>query len=262
MTRHDGEAPPAGNGWRRIGGLHAVETAVAGGSDRVRLVRVDRRRRDARIRRVLERARRAGIRVEPATADELATWLGDDRHQGIAAEVSGPGILDETALAALIDGLDHDPLLLALDGVQDPHNLGACIRSAEAAGADAVIIPRDRAARLTPVVERAAAGAAELIPIAAVTNLARTLKDMQARGCWVVGAAGQAEEILHDVDLNGPLVLVCGSEGSGLRPRTRATCDRLVAIPMDGRVASLNVSVATGICLFEAVRQRKRPGTG
>lgn len=246
---------PAGN--RRIGGIHAVETAISGGSARVRLIRADHRRRDRRLQRLLTQADRHGIPVERVSTEELEAWLGDVRHQGVAAEVVGSGILDEAALRDRVAGLAHPPFLLALDNVQDPHNLGACLRSAEAAGVDAVIIPRDRAARLTPAVERAAAGAAELVPIAAVTNLARTLTGLQADGCWVVGAAGDAPTELYAADLDGPLVLVCGGEADGLRKLTRATCDTLVSIPLAGRVQSLNVSVAAGICLFEALRQRR-----
>jgi len=240
---------------RRIGGLHAVETAVPGGPDRVRRVLADHRRRDTRLERVLERARRAGIPVERADGEAIARWLGDERHQGIAAEVVGEAILDEHGLFALVDGLDHEPLLVVLDGVQDPHNLGACLRTAEAAGADALVIPRDRAAHLTPAVERAAAGATEHLPLAAVTNLARALEGLRERGCWITGTAGDAPESLYEADLTGPLVLVCGGEEAGLRRRTRGLCDQLVAIPLAGHTASLNVSVAAGICLFEARRQ-------
>lgn len=214
------------------------------------------------MRRLLEHARRAGIAVERVTAEELADWLGDTRHQGVAAEVVGSGIHDEADLAALIEGLDHAPFLLALDGVQDPHNLGACLRSAEAAGADAVIVPRDRAARLTPAVERAAAGAAERIPLTAVTNLVRALEQLQRNGCWVVGLAGDAERSLYETELRGPLVLVCGGEAGGLRMRTRAHCDWLASIPLAGRTESLNVSVAAGVSLFEALRQRRNDAVG
>lgn len=246
-----------GGDTRWIGGINPVATALAGGTDHVQRLRVDRQRRDGRIRRLLDQARRAGVSVERVDTAILDQCAGDDRHQGVCAEVVGRGVLDEKALQALIEGLERPPLLLALDQVQDPHNLGACLRSAAAAGCDAVIVPRDRSARLTPAVERAAAGAAALIPLAAVTNLARTLEWLQQHGCWIVGAAGDADESLHDTDLTGPLVLVAGGEGSGLRARTRKLCDRLVSIPLAPGVESLNVSVATGVCLFEAVRQRE-----
>lgn len=241
---------------RRIGGIHAVETAITGGAARVLCILADPRRRDARMRRTLAQARRADIPVRQADAERITAWLGDSRHQGLAAEIHGPGILDEPALLELVNGLDHPAFLLALDGVQDPHNLGACLRSAEAAGADAVVIPRDRAARLTPTVERAAAGAAGRLPLAAVTNLARTLGRLQESGLWVTGTVGTADATLYEVDLTGPLVLVCGNEGEGMRQRTRQVCDHLVTIPLVGAGESLNVSVAAGICLFEALRQR------
>ena len=162
-------------------------------------------------------------------------------------------------LPELLERLEGTPLLLVLDGVTDPHNLGACLRSADAAGVQAVIIPRDRSAGLTPVVRKVACGAAETVPLVAVTNLARTLKSLQQRGLWVVGAAGEAEQLIYQVDMRVPTVIVMGAEGSGLRRLTREHCDYLAKLPMAGSVSSLNVSVATGICLFEAVRQR---GTG
>jgi len=242
---------------RWVAGIHAVETALAGGAGRVRRVLVDRRRRDARLGRLVEHAERAGIRIERVVTRTLDEQVPGIRHQGVCAEVRGRGVLDDNGLAELLGGLEHAPLVLVLDGVQDPHNLGACLRSAEAAGADAVVIPRDRAARLTPTVERTAAGAAALIPLAAVTNVARTLETLKESGCWVVGTAGGAEGSLYEADLAGGLALVLGGEEKGIRPRVRSACDLLVSIPLAGRVESLNVSVAAGICLFEAVRQRR-----
>lgn len=243
-------------GTRWIGGINPVETALAAGAGHVQRILVDRRRRDARMRRVLERARRAEVAVETVDAQQLDAYVDDGRHQGICAQVAGREVLDEAALADVVQALDRPPFLLALDCVQDPHNLGACLRSAAAAGCDAVIVPRDRSARLTPAVDRAAAGAVGLLPLAAVTNLARALERLQGAGCWVIGTAGDAPEALYDADLTGPLVLVAGGEEAGLRARTRKLCDRLVSIPLAGPVESLNVSVAVGICLFEAVRQR------
>jgi 23S rRNA (guanosine2251-2'-O)-methyltransferase len=160
-------------------------------------------------------------------------------------------------LDELLDRHEGPPLLLVLDGVTDPHNLGACLRTADAAGALAVIIPKDKAATLTPVVRKVACGAAEVIPLVAVTNLARSLEKLQQRGLWVVGTAGEAEKEIYQQDLTGPLILVMGAEGKGMRRLTRELCDHLVKLPMAGSVSSLNVSVATGVCLFEAVRQRK-----
>lgn len=241
---------------RWIGGFNPVETAIAAGAGHVRRVWADRRRDDARLRHLVERAERAGIAVERVNARTLDRKLPELRHQGVAAEISGKGALDDDGLVAHLEGLDHAPLVLVLDGIQDPHNLGACMRSAEAAGADALVIPRERAARLTPVVERASAGAAQLLPLAAVPNLGRTLDRLHEAGLWVVGTAGDADRDLYRADLQGALALVLGSEEKGIRPGVRKRCDDLVHIPLLGQTESLNVSVATGICLFEAVRQR------
>jgi 23S rRNA (guanosine2251-2'-O)-methyltransferase len=241
---------------RWIGGLNPVATAVSLGAGHVRLVQAERRRNDARLENLLSRAEQAGIAVERVQANALEQRVPGIRHQGVIAEIVGAGMLEQEALEAHLDGLDHAPLLVLLDGVQDPHNLGACLRSAEAAGADAVIIPRDRAARLTPTVERAAAGAAQCLPLAGVTNLGRTLDALRRRGCWAVGMAGDAGRGLYQADLQGSLALVLGGEDRGVRPATRKRCDDVVRLPLQGRTESLNVSVAAGVCLFEAVRQR------
>ncbi len=177
------------------------------------------------------------------------------RHQHVDFTVASD-VRSENDLFEIIEQVQGDPLVLILDGVQDPHNLGACLRSAEAAGAHAVIVPRDRAVGLTDVARLAAAGAAERIPLVQVTNLARTMKALKDSGLWLVGTADQAKSSLYDVDLAGPLGLVMGTEGKGLRRLTAERCDFLVKIPMHGKVGCLNVSVATGVCLFEAVRQR------
>jgi 23S rRNA (guanosine2251-2'-O)-methyltransferase len=156
----------------------------------------------------------------------------------------------------MLDGLDHPPLLLILDGVTDPHNLGACLRTADAAGVDAVIAPKDNSAPLNATVRKVACGAAEVVPYIQVTNLARTMKDIQGRGIWITGTAGEAEQSVYQANLTGPVALVMGAEGKGMRRLTRENCDYLINLPMAGSVSSLNVSVATGVCLFEAVRQR------
>lgn len=243
-------------GTRWIAGIHAVDTALAGGRGAVERVLVDRRRRNARLRRLLDRAARAGIPVEGVPAATLDERVPGVRHQGVCAALSGPAILDQAGLQEVLAALTGPPLVLALDGVHDPHNLGACLRSAAGFGADAVVLPRDRAARVTPTVERTAAGTAGLVPIAAVTNLARALETLKRDGCWVVGTAADAGAALPDTDLGGALVLVLGGEEKGLRPRTRAVCDRLAAIPLAVGVDSLNVAVAAGVCLYEARRQR------
>jgi len=182
---------------------------------------------------------------------------GGERHQGVVAECN-VAASSQLALniAELLSGIDGAPFLLVLDGVQDPHNLGACLRSADAAGVHAVIVPRDRAVGITPVVSKVACGAAEHVPLIQVTNLARALRQLQDEGVWLLGADERAETSLFDADLKGPLALVLGAEGQGLRRLTREQCDVLISVPMAGSVSSLNVSVATGVCLFEAVRQR------
>jgi 23S rRNA (guanosine2251-2'-O)-methyltransferase len=202
-------------------------------------------------------ARNQGV----ATARESREALDgrvQGRHQGVVASIQEASSRhwDEKALWALLDELPGPALLLVLDGVTDPHNLGACLRSADAAGVHAVIVPRDKSADLTPVSRKVACGAAEVVPFVRVTNLARTLEALKERGIWLYGAAGEAEKTIYDSDLAGPLALVMGAEGAGLRRLTRECCDYLVKLPMAGSVSSLNVSVATGVCLFEVVRQR------
>ncbi len=240
-------------------GLHAVEALLARVPERVAALWALRGRHDARIEALLETARAAGITIHSVERDKLDEMTAGGRHQGIALHSREVPPLSETGLEDLVTGLTVPPLLLVLDGVQDPHNLGACLRSADAAGVHAVIAPRDRAASLTATVRKVASGAAENIPFAQVTNLARTLRWLQDAGIWIVGAAGEAEASVYDLDLRGPLALVLGAEGKGMRRLTRECCDHVAHIPMVGSVASLNVSVAAGVFLFEALRQR-RPG--
>lgn len=234
-----------------IYGIHAVQAALARGE--VTELLVAEGRRDARLQGVLDAAHGVPLRQLPRR--ELDRLAPEGRHQGVAARVRPAEALDENALFDRLDALAAPPFLLILDGVTDPHNLGACLRSADAAGAHAVVVPRDKAAGLTAVARKVASGAA--VPFVQVTNLARTLRALQERGIWVVGAAGEAELELYAVDLKGPLALVLGAEGSGLRRLTRETCDQLARIPMAGSVESLNVSVAAGVFLFEAVRRRR-----
>ena len=218
-------------------------------------VLLQRGREDARAQQIEQLARAAGCTVERIDAARLAAQLGDVVHQGIVAEVQG--LLpwgEDQLLAALTPALD--PLLLALDGVQDPHNLGACVRTADACGALAVIVPRDRAAPLNATARKVAAGAAESTPVVVVTNLARTLRLLKDAGLWIVGAEAQGAQRAQDVDLTGGRVLVLGAEGAGLRQLTRRHCDWLVRLPSLGAVESLNVSVAAGMLLYEARRQR------
>jgi 23S rRNA (guanosine2251-2'-O)-methyltransferase len=207
------------------------------------------------VREIEELARRHQTRVQRVEPRVLKQQLGDVAHQGVAADVTPLAGWSEDQLLGALQGVKA-PLLLALDGVQDPHNLGACLRSADACGALALIVPRDRAAQLTPTVRKVAVGAAEVTPVAAVTNLSRALKLLKESGFWVVGADPAGEKRPEEVDLRGSIVLVLGAEGTGLRQLTRAHCDFLVRLPQLGAVESLNVSVAAGMLLYEAVRQR------
>ena len=204
---------------------------------------------------VLALAERQGVALQRVAGDELDAQA-EGVHQGVVAEVVPSQLWSEEMLGHMLDRLEGAPLLLVLDGVTDPHNLGACLRSADAAGAHAVIVPRDRSASLNPTVRKVACGAAETVPLVAVTNLSRTLKQLKQRGLWVVGTAGEADQLIYDVDFTVPSIIIMGAEGAGMRRLTREHCDYLAKLPMAGSVSSLNVSVAAGICLFEAVRQR------
>jgi 23S rRNA (guanosine2251-2'-O)-methyltransferase len=238
-------------------GVHAVRVLLGRTPQRVRRVLVAAGKESGRLSEIHALAAQAGIAVVTVDEASLDKLADGGRHQGVLAEVAARSGDPETQLEEALEAAGATPLLLVLDGVQDPHNLGACLRSADAAGVAAVIAPRDRAAGLTPVVRKVAAGAAETVPFVAVVNLARTLRDLKQRGVWLVGTDDSADKSLHDVDLTGPLALVMGSEGEGMRRLTRECCDQLVSIPMAGAVESLNVSVATGVVLFEAVRQRR-----
>jgi 23S rRNA (guanosine2251-2'-O)-methyltransferase len=209
------------------------------------------------VEAILSLARAKRIPIEQKSAEVLAELSGQGVHQGIVARVVPAGPLREEDLLMRLAELSHPPLLLVLDGVQDPHNLGACLRTADAAGVDAVIVPKDRAAGLTPVARKVAAGAAETVPLVMVTNLARTLRSLKEQDVWIVGTDGDAETVHYAADLKGPLALVLGAEGTGMRRLTRECCDLVVRLPLEGTVESLNVSVATGVVLYEALRQRR-----
>ena len=246
----------------RVGGLHSVKALLKGNVARVARLLVQSGRRDARLRGVRELARRHGVPVDEVGRDELDRLTDGLEHQGVVAflKASSDASPPKDLLALLIER-ERDParppaLVLVLDEVQDPHNLGACLRSADAAGVDAVVIPADNSCGMTPVVRKVASGAADAVPLYRVTNLRRTLGELQRAGLWIHGAAGEADAPLWSADLRGPVAIVMGAEGSGLRRLTREACDALFAIPMAGSVSSLNVSVATGIALFEARRQR------
>ncbi|GMR18783.1 MAG: 23S rRNA (guanosine(2251)-2'-O)-methyltransferase RlmB [Gammaproteobacteria bacterium] len=238
-----------------IYGYHAVQSVVQHRPETLVEVYVDDKRHDKRITELFNKVQATGITINKSTKKELDKLVNEEgRHQGVVARIKNKGPLPD--FESFIETIDQQSFLLVLDGVQDPHNLGACLRSAEAAGVQALIIPKDKAASLTPVARRAASGAAEVLPVFQVSNLARSLRDLKEKGVWVIGTADESEESIYQVDLTGPLAIVMGSEGKGLRQLTREHCDRLVSIPVRGTVSSLNVSVATGVCLFEALRQR------
>lgn len=244
-----------------IAGIHAVSAALEQQPERVKEVLVNASRQDKRTQRIIEQARAAGVRfdlVQPAAFNQRLQKLelGDINHQGVIAVVHAITPKDENFLWQLLDNTT-DPLLLILDGVTDPHNLGACLRTADAAGVAAVIVPKNRSAGLTPVVVKVASGAAEQVPLVLVTNLARTMAELRDRGVWLTGTAGETEHSIYDANLKGATGIVMGAEGEGMRRLTREHCDLLVKIPMVGTVSSLNVSVAAGVCLYEAVRQRR-----
>jgi 23S rRNA (guanosine2251-2'-O)-methyltransferase len=245
-------------GTQTIYGLHAVRLMLERHPQRVLGIRLAEHRGDARARAIEELAHRQQRPLARVDVRVLKQQLGEVTHQGVAAEVLPLESWSEDDLLRALAGV-QSPLLLALDGVQDPHNLGACVRTADACGALAVIVPRDRAAQLTPAARKVAAGAAETTPVVVVTNLVRTLRLLKEANLWVIGADAAAEQDAWQIELKGPLVLVLGAEGSGLRHLTRANCDFMVRLPQVGAVESLNVSVAAGMLLYEALRQRRAP---
>jgi 23S rRNA (guanosine2251-2'-O)-methyltransferase len=239
---------------KALAGFHAVTARLRQKPDTVQEIYIDATRVDARAKELRKLADKLGVRVIPVDAKRLDGMSGGARHQGVVAQaeaVDMPKFIED-----VLDGLDEPPLLLILDGVQDPHNLGACLRVADGAGAHAVIAPKDRSVGLTLAAMKVASGAAESVPYIAVTNLARTMRDLKDRGIWLVGTADDAPQTLYQARLDGALGVVLGAEGEGLRRLTRDTCDLLVSIPMLGTVESLNVSVASGVCLYEARRRR------
>jgi len=237
-------------------GLHAIGAVLEKAPERLLELWMAEPRDDARARDLKDRARAVGVRIQAASTESLTKLVGDVVHQGAVAAVRPLRPWDEHDLMSELSQISGDPLLLVLDGVTDPHNLGACLRTADAAGVHAVIIPKDRSAPVDGVARKVAAGAAEFVPVASVTNLARTLDLLKEQAIWVVGTEGEAPQSLYQADLNRRLALVLGAEGSGMRRLTRERCDFVVRIPMAGQVESLNVSVAAGVALFEARRQR------
>ena len=239
-----------------IYGIHAVHTMLKSAPQRVSELHVQRGRLDDRLQKIHKLAEQHGVALQWATVKQL-DGKAEGRHQGVMALCSPGETYDESFLLKLAEEKGRDAFFLMLDGVTDPHNLGACLRAADGAGVQAVIVPKDNSVGLTPVVSKVACGAAETMPLVMVTNLTRTLEKLQQQGAWVVGTTGEAEELIYDIDLTGPMVLVMGAEGPGMRQLTQKQCDFLAKLPMEGEVSSLNVSVATGICLYEVVRQRR-----
>ena len=235
-------------------GFHAVGVRLKTAPASVLEIYADPARKDARMRQFVARAKEAGVRVIEADSVRIAKLAGSHGHQGVAARVEP--LPQAHSLDDLLDTAEGPPLLLVLDGVTDPHNLGACLRVADGAGAHAVIAPKDHAVGLNPTVAKVASGAAETVPYFMVTNLARTLGELKERNIWCIGASDDAPRTLYQADLKAPVALVLGADGAGMRQLTRKTCDELVSIPMKGAVESLNVSVAAGVCLYEALRQR------
>ncbi len=239
-----------------IVGINPVEGALSNDAERVREVLVEQGQRNARVQALAEQAKALKIPVHHRPREQLDKLAGEARHQGVVALYEPPPMAHEGDLARLMERDGSSTLVLVLDGVTDPHNLGACLRSAAAAGVTAVIVPKDRAVGLTPVVRRASAGGADRVPLIAVTNLARTLRELKDAGVWITGLAGDTDTSIYGLDFKGPVALVLGSEGEGMRRLTRELCDFVAKIPMPGAMESLNVSVATGVVLFEALRQR------
>jgi 23S rRNA (guanosine2251-2'-O)-methyltransferase len=237
-------------------GFHAVTVRLKTAPESIQELHVDTSRRDARMRQFVERAQAAGAKLVDSDGHRLDALAGTTRHQGVVARVAALAL--RHSLDDVLDDVQGPPLVLVLDGVTDPHNLGACLRVADGAGAHAVVAPKDHAVGLNATVAKVASGAAETVPYLMVTNLARTLGELKERDIRVIGTSEDADQTLYDLALTGPVALVLGAEGAGMRQLTRKTCDELVRIPMAGAVESLNVSVAAGVCLFEALRQRSR----
>ena len=242
-----------------IFGLHALQAALELPVTRVTEIWLADERDDARVTAIVDAAEQHGIQPQKVDREYLDRMMPDVRHQGVIAKCSPMKEVTETDLLKLVDDLIDNgtvPLLLILDGVQDPHNLGACLRTAEAAGAHAVLAPKDRASGLTATAMKVSSGSAERLPFVQVTNLARILRELQQAGVWIVGTSGDSESSLYELELKGPLAIVLGAEGRGIRRLTREHCDQVIHIPMQGSAESLNVSVAAGVCLFEVARQR------
>ncbi len=241
-------------------GIHAVNELIKRSPERFIELWLLKGRDDERLKPIINLSKKYGISAQLANRKVLDDKSEGEQHQGVVARVRPGKTYTENDLDDILTSAEKKgeaPFLLILDGVTDPHNLGACLRNADAAGVQAIIVPKDNAARLTGTVRKVAVGAAESVPLVQVTNLVRTMKQLQQQGVWVIGTTGETDTCLYEAKLNGPMALVMGAEGKGMRRLTTETCDQLVKLPMAGTVSSLNVSVASGICLFEIVRQRQ-----
>lgn len=239
-----------------IYGLHVIDRLLATKPQQILTVYVASDREDSKIANIITQVNQHGIALERVSKKQLSQWLNHENHQGIAAKIRPSVVLSQQDLMEILEKNDTPPLLLILDGVLDPHNLGACMRTAVAASVTAIIIPKDRAVSLTPTVRKVASGAADFIPLIEVTNLVRLMEELKKRGIWIAGASLKATKTLYQTDLKGPLAIVLGAEEGGLKRLTEENCDFLIKIPIDPAMESLNVSVAAGVCLFEALRQR------
>jgi 23S rRNA (guanosine2251-2'-O)-methyltransferase len=242
----------------KIFGLHSVQAALDYSPEKINKAWIDAQRQDKRLAQVSDELLSLGIEPEKTDRKKLDRFADGNNHQGIVIEVEMPGELSESDLKTAVENLSETALFLVLDNVQDPHNLGACLRTADAAGVHGVIITKDTATGITPTVCKVASGAAETVPVYQVTNLSRTLRWLKEQGLWIMGAAGETTQSVYKTDFTVPLAFVMGAEGKGLRRLTKEQCDVLVSVPMLGQVKSLNLSVATGVLLYETVRQRLR----
>ena len=236
-------------------GLHSLDAVISQEPERIIELFVLKGRTDDRLNNIINMSRKLGVSIQFCNRKTLDEKVNSEQHQGVVAKARPGKVLDEHDLDLILQK-STSPFILVLDGVTDPHNLGACLRTADAAGVHAVVVPKDKSASLNPTVRKVACGAAEVIPLIQVTNLSRTIKTLQDAGVWVIGTAGEASQSIYETKLQGPIALVMGAEGKGMRRLTRENCDELVKLPMAGSVSSLNVSVATGVCLYEIVRQR------
>lgn len=241
-----------------ITGIHAVESALNNDADNIMQVWIAENKRNQRVKALIHRAQKRGLIAHRADMKMLDKLAKTRQHQGVVAEYNAPASYNEDDLLSLLENLQETPLLLVLDGITDPHNLGACLRTAEGAGVDAVIAPKDNAVGLTPAARKVASGAAETVPFVQVTNLVRSMEKIKQLGIWFIGTSNKARSNLYTQNFKTPTAIVMGAEGKGLRRLTEEHCDELISIPMAGRVSSLNVSVATGVCLYEVVRQRQQ----